>query len=198
QSRRVTPAAEWLLDNFYLIEEQIQMARRHLPPGYSRELPRLARGPFAGWLRVYAIMVDLITHVDAQLDLELLAAFVEAYQKVAPLKIGELWAIPIMLRLGLIENLARVTSGLVVARSERDQANEWVLRLHKVAETNPSRLVIVVAEMAQADLPLSSSFVTEFCCRLSRLDPALHLARGWLEQRLREQRLSIEQLQHQE
>src|SRR6185503_8110431 len=52
QSRRVTPAAEWLLDNFYLIEEQIQMARRHLPPGYSRELPRLARGPFAGWLRV--------------------------------------------------------------------------------------------------------------------------------------------------
>src|SRR5262249_3418799 len=84
QSRRVTPAAEWLLDNFYLIEEQIQMARRHLPAGYSRELPRLATEPFAGWLRVYVLILELISHVDAQMDLELLAAFVEAYQKVAP------------------------------------------------------------------------------------------------------------------
>ena len=67
-----------------------------------------------------------------------------------------------------------------------------------MAEKNPSRLVIVVADMAQADLRLSSSFVAEFCQRLSRLNPVLHLARGWLEQRLLEQGLSIEQLVHQE
>src|ERR1041384_2497942 len=73
ESRQITPAAEWLLDNFYVIEEQIQMARRHLPPGYSRELPRLATGPFAGWLRVYVLILELISHVDAQIDLELLA-----------------------------------------------------------------------------------------------------------------------------
>ena len=198
QSRRITPAAEWLLDNFYLIEEQIQLARRHLPPGYSRELPRLAAGPFAGWLRVYVLILELISHVDAQIDLELLAAFVEAYQKVAPLTLGEVWAIPIMLRLGLIENLARVTTGLAKERRQRDLAHEWVLRLHKIAETTPSRLVIVVAEMAKANPPLTSSFVAEFCARLSRLDPALHLARGWLEQRLREDGLSIEQLLQQE
>jgi cyclic beta-1,2-glucan synthetase len=198
QSRRVTPAADWLLDNFYLIEEQIQMARRHLPPGYSRELPRLATGPFAGWLRVYVLVLELISHVDAQIDLELLAAFVDAYQKVVPLTLGELWAVPIMLRLGLIEDLARVTTGLAKARRQRDLAHEWVLRLHKIAETTPSRLVIVVAEMAKANPPLTSSFVAEFCARLSRLDPALHLARGWLEQRLREEGLSIEQLLHQE
>jgi cellobiose phosphorylase len=198
ESRQITPAAEWLLDNFYVIEEQIQMARRHLPPGYSRELPRLATDPFAGWLRVYVLILELISHVDAQIDLELLAAFVEAYQKAAPLTLGELWAIPIMLRLGLIENLARVTTGLAKARRQRDLAHEWVLRLHKIAETTPSRLVIVVAEMAKANPPLTSSFVTEFCARLSRLDPALHLARGWLEQRLREEGLSIEQLLQQE
>src|SRR5690349_14415343 len=163
QSRRVTPAADWLLDNFYLIEEQIQMARRHLPPGFSRKLPRLAAGPFAGWLRVYILILELISHVDAQIDLELLAAFVEAYQKVAPLTLGELWAIPIMLRLGLIENLARVIIGLAKARRQRDLAHEWVLRLHKIAETTPSRLVIVVAEMAKANPPLTSSFVAEFC-----------------------------------
>src|SRR6187431_364033 len=112
KTRRVTPAAEWLLDNFYLIEEQIQMARRHLPRGYSRELPRLVNGPSAGLPRVYDIVLELISHVDAQIDAEPLRAFVAGYQTVSSLKLGELWAIPIMLRLGLIENLRRVTARL--------------------------------------------------------------------------------------
>ncbi|MEP7079017.1 MAG: cyclic beta 1-2 glucan synthetase, partial [Chthoniobacterales bacterium] len=198
ESRRVTPAAEWLLDNFYLIEEQIQLARRHLPRRYSRELPRLTSGPSAGLLRVYDIVLELISHVDAEIDAESLTAFVAAYQKVSALKLGELWAIPIMLRLALIENLQRVTTGLTSARRDRNLANVWVDRLQDMAEKNPSRLVIVVADMAQSDLPLSSSFVAEFCQRLSRLNPVLHLARGWLEQRLVEQGLSIEQLVHQE
>src|SRR5450432_2931589 len=111
-TRRITPAAEWLLDNFYLIEEQIQLARRHLPREYSRELPRLADGPSTAVLRVYDVVLELISHVDAQIDAASLNAFVAAYQKVSPLKLGELWAVPIMLRLGLIENLQRVTCGL--------------------------------------------------------------------------------------
>jgi hypothetical protein len=113
ETRNVTHAAEWLLDNFYLIEEQIQMARRHLPRGYSRELPRLVAGPSAGLPRVYELVLELISHVDAQIDAEPLSAFISAYQTVSPLKLGELWAIPIMLRLALIENLRRVTSRLV-------------------------------------------------------------------------------------
>lgn len=196
QNRRVTPAAEWLLDNFYLIEEQIHMARRHLPRGYSRELPRLLNGASAGLPRVYDIVLELISHVDAQIDAESLTAFVAAYQTVKSLRLGELWAIPIMLRLGLIENLQRVTSRLVIAREERDLADSWVDRLQEVAEKNPSHLVIVVADMAKSDLPISSSFVAEFCKRLSRQSPVLHLARSWLEQRLAEHGLSIEQLIH--
>src|SRR2546421_8544346 len=198
QSRRVTPAAEWLLDNFYLIEEQIQLARRHLPEQYSRELPRLANGPSAGFLRVYDIVLELIAHVDAQIDADSLSAFVAAYQTVAPLKLGELWAVPIMLRLGLIENLARITTGLAQGRRDRDLANQWVERLQAMAEKHPSRIVIVVADMARADPSLSSAFVAEFCQRLSRLNPVLHLARNWLEQRTLEQGLSVEQLVHQE
>src|SRR6478609_10045550 len=149
KSRRVTPAAEWLLDNFYLIEEQVQLARRHLPRQYSRELPRLTSSDAqGGWLRVYAIVLELIAHVDAQIDAELLTAFVGAYQKVSPLKLGELWAVPIMLRLGLIENLARITTGLAQSRHDRNLANQWVERLQAMAEKNPSRVVIVVADMA--------------------------------------------------
>ena len=192
--RRITPAAEWLLDNFYLIEEQIQMARRHLPRGYSRELPRLLNSPSAGLPRVYDIVLELISHVDAQIDAVPLGAFIAAYQTVHSLKLGELWAIPIMLRLGLIENLQRITTRLTIARKDRDLADLWVNRLQEMAEKNPSHLVIVVSDMAKSELPLSSSFVAEFCQRLSRQSPVLHLARGWLEQRLGQQGLSIEQL----
>ncbi len=192
--RRITPAAEWLLDNFYLIEEQIQMARRHLPRGYSRELPRLLNGPSAGLPRVYDIVLELISHVDAQIDAEPLRAFVAAYQTVSFLKLGELWAIPIMLRLGLIENLQRVTTQLIVAREHREMADGWARRLQEMAEVSPSNIVVVVADMAKADLPLSSAFVAEFCQRLAQHSPVLHLARGWLEQRLVEQGASIEQL----
>jgi len=198
RGRHITPAAEWLLDNFYLIEEQIQMTRRHLPRGYSRELPRLVTTGATGLPRVYDIVLELISHVDAQIDADSLGAFVAAYQTESPLKLGELWAIPIMLRLGLIENLQRITTRLITAREDRDLADQWVDRLRAMAETNPSHLVVVVADMATARLPLRSSFVAEFCQRLSRQSPVLHLARGWLEQRLAEQGLSIDQLVHQE
>ncbi len=195
-NKRITPAAEWLLDNFYLIEEQIQMARRHLPRGYSRELPRLADGSSAGLPRVYDIVLELISHVDAQIDPDPLRAFVAAYQSVGSLKLGELWAIPIMLRLGLIENLQRVTTRLIIAGEDRNLADLWVDRLQDMAEKNPSLLVVVVGGMAKSNLPMTSSFVAEFCQRLSQHSPVLHLARNWLEQRLAEHGLSIEELVH--
>jgi cyclic beta-1,2-glucan synthetase len=194
----LAPAAEWLLDNFYLIEEQIQMARRHLPRGYSRELPCLASGPSVGLPRVYDIVLELIAHLDGQIDAESLRASISAYQTRVPLGLGELWAVPIMLRLGLIENLRRITTRLARARYERTLAVKWIDRLQDMADKSPSRLVVVVAEMAQSELPLSHSFVAEFAQRLSRKNPLLHLARGWLEQRLAEHGLSIEQLVHQE
>jgi len=197
-SRQITPAAEWLLDNFFLIEEQIHLARRHLPRGYSRELPRLSNGPSAALPRVYDIVLELISHVDAQIDAKPLGAFVAAYQGAQSLSLGELWAVPIMLRLGLIENLQRITTRLARGRRDRDLADLWVDRLQDIAFKDPSHLVIVVADMAKADLPATSPFVAEFCQRLSRQSPELHIARDWLEHRLMDQGQSIEQRIHKE
>src|SRR5687768_9360414 len=100
----IAPAGEWLLDNFHLVEEQVRTAKRHLPRAYSRELPRLLHGPSAGLPRVYDIALEAIAHGDGRLDAESLRRFVAAYQTAAPLRLGELWAIAIMLRLALIEN----------------------------------------------------------------------------------------------
>jgi cyclic beta-1,2-glucan synthetase len=194
QARRITPAAEWILDNFYLIEEQIQMARRHLPRRYSHELPRLVGGRSAGLPRVYDIVLGFVSHVDAQLEMDSIEAFLSAYQVVTPLKIGELWAVPIMIRLALIENLRRITDRLNVGRRDRDLADEWALRLETTAENQPSKVVMVVADMARSDIPISSSFVAEFHQRLARSAANVPLARSWLEQRLAEQHLTIDQL----
>src|SRR4030066_366185 len=78
-TRRIKPAGEWLLDNFYLIEEQIRTARRHLPKGYSRELPRLMNGPSAAQPRVYDIALEVIAHGDGRVDPESLSSFIAAY-----------------------------------------------------------------------------------------------------------------------
>ncbi|HEY1847567.1 MAG TPA: hypothetical protein VGG37_00110, partial [Opitutaceae bacterium] len=194
QARRITPASEWILDNFYLIEEQIQMARRHLPRRYSRELPRLSGGRSDGLPRVYDIVLGYVTQVDGQLEMDAIAAFLAAYQVVTPLKLGELWAVPIMIRLALIENLRRITDRLSIGRRDRDTADEWAHRLETTAENQPSQVVMVVADMARSDIAMTSSFVAEFYQRLARSPAPAPLARSWLEQRLAEQHQTIEQL----
>ena len=124
-SRRITPAGEWLLDNLYLIEEQILTARAHFPKGYSRELPVLKNGSSKGLPRVYDIALEVISHGDGRVDPENLIRFVGAYQKVSTLKLGELWAIPIMLRLALIENLRRIGARVAEGMADRNRANDW-------------------------------------------------------------------------
>ncbi|MFZ3089406.1 MAG: glucoamylase family protein, partial [Nitrospirota bacterium] len=193
-NRRITPAGEWLLDNFYLIEEQIRTARRHLPKGYSRELPRLLNGPSAGLPRVYDIALETISHGDGRVDPESLSSFVAAYQTVTALKLGELWAIPIMLRLALIENLRRVAARIAADRIDRNLADYWADQMTEIAGKDPKSLILVIADMARSDPPMVSSFVAELTRRLQGQGPALALPLTWIEQRLSEYGLTIKQL----
>ncbi|MEO6697308.1 MAG: cyclic beta 1-2 glucan synthetase, partial [Gammaproteobacteria bacterium] len=192
--QQITPASEWLLDNFYLIEEQIRTAKRHLPKGYSRELPRLLNGPSAGLPRVYDIALETIAHGDGRVDPESLSRFVAAYQTVTPLKLGELWAIAIMLRLALIENLRRVAVRIAAGRIDRDLAAFWADEMIAVAEKDPKSLVLVIADMARSHPPMSPPFVSEFTRRLQGQSVALALPLTWIEQVLAESGLTIEQL----
>ncbi len=192
--RRITPAGEWLLDNFYFIEEQIRTAKRHLPKGYSRELPRLLDGPSAGLPRVYDIALETISHGDGRVDPESLSSFVAAYQSVTILKLGELWAIPIMVRLALIENLRRVGTRIAADRTDRNHADYWADQMTEIAGKDPKSLILVIADMARSNPPMVSSFVAEFARRLQGQGPALALPLTWIEQRLSESGLTIEQL----
>ena len=192
--RRIAPAGEWLLDNFYLIEEQIRMARQHLPKGYSWELPILLNAPLAGLPRVYDIAQEIIAHGDGHTDPENLSNFVTAYQTVSILKLGELWAIPIMLRFALIENIRRVVARIAADRAERNRADYWADLLTETIEKDPNRLILSVADMARSTPPMASAFVAELTRRLQAQGHALALPLTWIEQQLSAVGLTTEQL----
>ncbi|MEX0708267.1 MAG: glucoamylase family protein [Woeseia sp.] len=191
---RITPAGEWLLDNLYLVEEQIRTARRHLPKGYSRELPSLVDGPSAGLPRVYDIALEAIAHGDGRVDPDSLGRFVAAYQAGATLRLGELWAIPIMLRLALIENLRRVAMRIADGRVDQELALDWSDKLMDMARSDPKNLILVIADMARSGPPMSTPFVSELTRQLQGHGPALALPLTWIEQRLAESGQNIEQL----
>ena len=197
-NNRMAPAGEWLLDNFYLIEEQIYTGKKHLPRGYSKGLPQLLKGESAGLPRVYDIVVEIISHSDGHIDLKSLLNFVTAYQENTFLQLGELWAIPIMLRLALIENLRRLSIQISNDISNKDLANKWADEMIAMAENDPKNLVLVIADMARSEPPMVSSFIAELTRRLQEKGNALSLPLTWIEQTLSDSGLNSNELIHHE
>ena len=197
-NHRIVPAGEWLLDNFYLIEEQIYTGKKHLPKGYSKGLPQLLKGESAGLPRVYDIAVEIISHSDGHVDISSLTDFVTAYQTNTYLKLGELWAVPIMLRLALLENLRRLSIQIASDIINKTLANKWADNMIEAAENDPKNLVLVIADMARSEPPVESSFIAELTRRLQEKGSSLSLPLNWIEQRLSEDNLTTNELIHQE
>ena len=104
-----------------VVEQQIREIRADLPPGYYRQLPKLAGGPFTGYPRVFGLAWAFVAHTDSRFDPEMLCRYVRAYQEVQPLTIGELWAVAITLRIVLVENLRRLAELIVHSRAARQR-----------------------------------------------------------------------------
>jgi hypothetical protein len=136
----------------------------------------------------------LIAHVDGRVDAASLNGFIASYQSVEPLKLGELWALPLMLRLALIENLRRVAVRIASARCDRDLASNWAERMVNVVERKPTDLILVLADMARASPPLSGAFLAELTRHLQGQNPNFAFANSWLEHRLADQGLTTEHL----
>ena len=198
ENRSITPAGEWLLDNFYLVIEQIRTTQKHLPEKYGQQLPCLVSGPMAGLPRVFAIAWEMVTRADGRVDSESLSGFIGAYQAVTPLTLGEIWAIPIMLRLALIENLRQEGEYLQSAQRDRMTADRWADKLIEVNEKDPKNLILVMADMVRAEPNLSISFVSEFSSRIKGQNINITIPMAWVEQRLSEQGRNAERMVHQE
>ena len=182
--KAISPGGEWLLDNFYLIEEQIAIARKHLPKGYSEGLPYLAEGTSAGLPRVYDIVLEIISHSDGRVDVKSLTSFIASYQTVSLLTLGELWAIPIMLRLAVIENLRRVAGMIALDMIDHNLADYWADEMTLTVKEDPGNLILTIADMVRSKPVLASPFVASFVRSLQGKGPALALPLSWMEQQL--------------
>ena len=184
----ITPAAEWLADNYYLVEREIHEIRTALPPGYYRQLPKLLDGPFMGYPRVFGVAWAFIAHTDSHFDADLLCRFVRAYQEVQPLTIGELWAVAITLRIVLVENLRRLAELIVHSSVARQEADAIADQLLGAGGHTAESASIVLAKHEGTALP--EAFAVQLVHRLRDQDPKITPALTWLDQHLAAQGLT--------
>jgi len=194
----ISPAAEWLVDNFHIVEEQVREIREDLPKSYYYELPQLAEGDFKNYPRIYALSIALIGHTDSQLDTETLRRFINAYQRISPLSIGELWAVPISLRLALVENLRRLATRIVTSRGEREEADKLADKLLEIAQRQPDELLQALSSRLGKRKVIGRAFVVQLTQRLREQDPAVMPVFEWLEKHLTRQGMTIEEVVHEE
>ncbi|OBP14530.1 glycosyl transferase [Rheinheimera sp. SA_1] len=187
--RAVVPAAEWLLDNYHVVEQHIREIRDHLPAHFYRQLPKLATGPFAGYPRVFGVAWAYVAHTDSHFDPVILQRFLKAYQQEQPLTIGELWALSLTLRIVLVENLRRLADQISVGLAERRSADKLALLLQQ----NVTPLAQHQA-LATIKLPLSDVFAAQMAKRLRDADPGQSLALDWLSAQLGAQGSDVDQV----
>ncbi|MBE0475929.1 MAG: hypothetical protein IBX62_02385 [Coriobacteriia bacterium] len=180
----VSPAAEWLLDNHYLVDDQIATARADLPPGFGKELPRLTAGALAGFPRIYEAIVYLVAHTDSRIDEEYLVRYVMGFQDASALSIGEVWAVPIMLRVALVENVRRLSGRVVRAAANERAADVWANRLIVATQDDPDAVPGLLgrldAEWPEAD----PAFMARLAQRLGGQEAGVAQVGEWLEKRL--------------
>ncbi|MGH9819051.1 MAG: hypothetical protein ACRD43_02680, partial [Pyrinomonadaceae bacterium] len=189
----VSPAAEWLVDNFHIVEEQLREIREDLPVAYYRELPKLKKGEFAGYPRIYAVAMAIIAHTDSRLEAEALERFLKAYQAVTPLTIGELWAIAITLRIALVENLRRFAWRIVLSREEREEAETLSDALLELASKRPEEVLPFIVGRLDKRKEFGTAFVEQLTRQLRDQDLSVAAAYEWLTNKLQNQRLNLEQ-----
>lgn len=202
----ITPAAEWLLDNSYIIQGHIADIHRNLPRRYHKVLPVLTakvealggppwrlshyrqqrgrRDVGPGTLRIYHLALEFLQATDARFTRDLIIEFLQAYQSQAPLTIAELWLLPLMLRFALVEDLAR--RGLAVSRrqNERERADFWANRLLNATRSHDSQLEHILAELARFQTDLPPHFAVRLTGQLLDEEATLAFVQEWLEAKL--------------
>ena len=184
------PAAEWLVDNFYLIREQIKEIRAGLPSKYGRRLPTLVSGK-ERVPRSLVLMRELVRHTDGNINLADVQLFIGSYQEQSRLTLGELWSIPLMLRYALIERLRPLSDAIISRVEDVKNALEWSIRLHEVSRKSPAEVVIAMAAMVSSGVRFTPAFVTEFQRQMQDDNPACRLIMLWLDQQLSARHLSV-------
>jgi len=185
--QKATPAADWILDNEYILEGNIRDVLLNLPERFYQQLPTLASDPYQGLPCIYSLAKNLVSHTDQRLDMANILAFIEAYQTVRTLTIGELWAIPQMLRIALIESIRSLAITALADLRERQLADFWANRLIAANRRDSKQLFAILAELAKAEPCPSPYFAAQLTGLLYDEEDALSPVQSWLERTLKNQ-----------
>ncbi|MGH7348403.1 MAG: glycosyl transferase, partial [Candidatus Rokuibacteriota bacterium] len=185
-----TPAAEWFVDNFYIVDAVVRQVREDLPRGFYRQLPKLAEDPLQGYPRVLGLAWAFVAHTDSRFEPETLQRFVRGFQRVQPLTIGELWAVPIALRIVLVENLRRLAERIVSGRAARLAADALANEMLGLGG-RPAR---PLAFQGLEAIALSTPFMVQLVQRLREQDPEATPALRWLNEQFSTLGTSADQL----
>jgi len=188
--RAITPAAEWLIDNFHIVRAQLKDIHDHLPPKFYRELPKLAEGPLQGYPRVFALAWFYVAHTDSHFDEDSLKRFLQAYQKVRPLTIGELWAVPITLRLVLMENLRRLAVKIVESQRARKKADDIANEILGLSPESRRPVEALIEELEKT--PFTVWLAVQLLQRLRFQESDVEPILQWLDRRLQQEQLSAD------
>src|SRR6266513_1138432 len=191
-----TLSAEWLLDNAYLIREQVTDLRKSLPQKYYGKLPLIASGPNAGLPRVYQVAAEMVAETDGALEPDIIRRFLAAFQAITPLDIGELWALPLMLRLQLLECLRALAIQVEQQQSQSEEADFWANRLITAARHSSTQLFKMMEALVERHPEPSAHFASELMAHLYDEEATLPLVRAWLERSLRAPFLEVMQQEH--
>ena len=177
----VPPSVEWLLDNEYILENNAVGIRRNLPRRYYRQLPALENETDRHLPRIYGLARELVSHTDLRLDQENILPFLSAYQGVVSLSIGELWAVPQMLRLALMEGIQQIAHRALTDVRERGIAGFWANRLIAVSRQAPHQIFSILAELARSQPAPSPYFASQLIDSLYDEGRVKEPVQRWLE-----------------
>ena len=177
-------AAEWLLDNVYVITRHTADVRRNLSRGFYNVLPVLQSAPHAGEPRIYEIALELVAHGNGEFHERDIVDFVLAYQERTPLNISELWVLPLMLRVALIESLSRLATVVDVRQFDHERADLWANRILSAAHRGPDQILFASAELAREQPNPSAYVIDRIVSQLQGEAAALDTIRPWLEGKL--------------
>ncbi len=180
--QRVSSSAEWILDNAHIVQAQIDDVRLNLPKNFYHELPVFISEPREP--RIYRLAAELVGHTDGQLDRHTIGDFFEAYQERVALTIGELWALPLMLRIVLIDRIRWLAEELDQNLCDRQEADYWANRLLMAARRDPNQIFAILADLSRQQPEPSTHFAFQLTGHLYDEEAAVVPVVSWLERKL--------------
>ena len=192
-----TPAAEWLLDNFYIIEEQVKSIRRDLTKKYYSKLPMLSSGHLKGYARIYSIALELVSHTDGRIDEKMLIDYINAYQSNNVLTTRELWALPIMIKLALVENMRYICERITQTQRQRRKVEE-ILDDFDENNENIYKLINAIDNELKGKYQVSPAFIEHLAYRFRKMGKAYSHVLGYIDERLGETGTTVDLITHKE